>query len=86
MIVCKECGRVKSEPLLACVFRVEDIPRRILQEAEERLQHKEDAGHLAGLGGPKEYLLQDELRNVILSKLRLWYEDDEIAGKTKEGS
>ncbi len=79
---CKECGTlVESEPFYTFDFRVKDIPKRLIDEAEERYEKKKEAGHYTKYYGSKGRLVRRELQLVILSKLRFWYEEEEIDDK-----
>lgn len=85
MSECKECGTLlESESFYDFSFRVKDIPRILIKEATKRYETKKAAGEYTGYYGSRGSLIRMELERVILSKLRFWYEEDEIEARIVE--
>lgn len=76
MNVCGECGRVKPEPTYEMIFRPEEIPKIILDEALTLMKEEEKAGLYAGYGGSQYRLLRECLKKVVLNKLNFWKEQN----------
>jgi hypothetical protein len=79
---CKECGTLlESEPYYKFKFRVKDIPKILVKEAEDRYEAKKARGDYTGYYGSRGRLVRIELEKVVLSHLRFWYDEEEIKAR-----